>query len=172
MKNIVLHLKKAIIFTFTKKDGLQDQSVLYRRKDDKESEVFLDPNKFSKDGSDSLSGISFSTDGSLAAYSVSEDGSDWRKIYIIDTETKKQIEKNPLFDVKFSGISWKGNEGFFYSSYPKPKKGANYLRKQILIDCISIKPDQIKKMTKFTLVKKYKKKEDMWEVMLLKMIDI
>ncbi len=105
---------------FYKNDGLQDQSVLYRRKDDKESEVFLDPNKFSKDGSDSLSGISFSTDGSLAAYSVSEDGSDWRKIYIIDTETKKQIEK-PIVDVKFSGISWKGNEGFFYSSYPKPK---------------------------------------------------
>ncbi len=105
---------------FYKNDGLQNQSVLYRRKADEETEVFLDPNKFSKDGSDSLSGISFSTDGSLAAYSVSEDGSDWRKIYVIDTKTKEQIEK-PILDVKFSGISWKGNEGFFYSSYPKPK---------------------------------------------------
>lgn len=105
---------------FYKNDGLQNQSVLYRRKADEETEVFLDPNKFSKDGSDSLSGISFSTDGSLAAYSVSEDGSDWRKIYVIDTKTGEQIEK-PILDVKFSGISWRGNEGFFYSSYPKPK---------------------------------------------------
>ena len=24
-------------------------------------------------------------------------------------------------DVKFSGLSWKGNEGFYYSSYDKPK---------------------------------------------------
>ena len=105
---------------FYKNNGLQNQSVLYRKKEDGETEVFLDPNKFSADGSDSLAGINFSSDGSLAAYSVSEDGSDWRKIYIIDTETKKEIE-NPIIDVKFSGVSWKGNEGFFYSSYPKPE---------------------------------------------------
>ena len=106
---------------FYKNDGLQNQSVIYRKKGEEgETEVFLDPNKFSEDGSDSLAGISFSSDGSLAAYAISEDGSDWRKIYIIDVETKEQIE-NPIIDVKFSGISWKGNEGFFYSSYVKPK---------------------------------------------------
>jgi len=29
-----------------------------------------------------------------------------------------------LFDVKFSGLSWKGNDGFYYSSYDKPKEGS------------------------------------------------
>ncbi|MFM9745881.1 hypothetical protein ACKI2C_50860, partial [Streptomyces brasiliscabiei] len=30
------------------------------------------------------------------------------------------VEEN-LVDVKFSGISWLANEGFYYSSYDKPK---------------------------------------------------
>lgn len=105
---------------FYKNDGLQNQYVVYRQKGDGEAEVFLDPNKFSEDGTTSLAGLSFSKDGSLAAYQISEGGSDWRKVIIIDVETKKQIEET-LVDVKFSGISWIGNEGFYYSSYDKPK---------------------------------------------------
>ncbi len=33
----------------------------------------------------------------------------------------KEIIGDTLVDVKFSGIAWKGNEGFYYSSYDKPK---------------------------------------------------
>ncbi|KTF18311.1 prolyl oligopeptidase family serine peptidase [Pseudoalteromonas sp. H105] len=105
---------------FYKNDGLQNQYVLYRKLGDADAEVFLDPNTFSEDGTTSMSGLTFSEDGSLAAYQISEGGSDWRKIIIIDTETKQPIEEN-LVDVKFSGISWLGNEGFYYSSYDKPK---------------------------------------------------
>ncbi|MCJ7759009.1 MAG: prolyl oligopeptidase family serine peptidase, partial [Gillisia sp.] len=49
-----------------------------------------------------------------------EGGSDWRKILVLDTETKEIIE-DTLIDVKFSGVSWKADEGFFYSSYEKPE---------------------------------------------------
>ena len=108
---------------FYKNDGLQNQYVVYRTKDqdaDAEAEVFLDPNKFSKDGTTSLGGLNFSKDGSKAAYSISEGGSDWRKILIMDTETKEVIE-DTLIDVKFSGVSWKADEGFYYSSYEKPE---------------------------------------------------
>ena len=105
---------------FYRNDGLQNQYVVWRKKGDGEAEVFLDPNTFSADGTTSLSTLKFSKDGSIAAYSVSEGGSDWRKIYIIDAETKEVLEE-PLVDVKFSGISWKGNEGFYYSSYDKPE---------------------------------------------------
>ena len=82
--------------------------------------MFLDPNKFSEDGTTSLAGLSFSKDGSLLSYSISESGSDWRKIITIETETKKIIE-DTLVDVKFSGVSWRSNDGFYYSSYDKPK---------------------------------------------------
>ncbi|NTS75791.1 S9 family peptidase [Catenovulum sp. SM1970] len=105
---------------FYKNDGLQNQYVLYRLKADGTEEVFLDPNTFSADGTTSMSGLTFSKDGTLAAYQTSKGGSDWRHIHIIDVETKQAIEA-PLKDVKFSSIAWLGNKGFFYSSYDKPK---------------------------------------------------
>lgn len=105
---------------FYKNNGLQNQNVLYRKKGDNDAEVFLDPNTFSKDGTTSLGGASFSEDGKLLAYSISEGGSDWRKVILMNTENKEIIE-DTLVDVKFSGISWYKNEGFYYSSYDKPK---------------------------------------------------
>ncbi|MCF4008117.1 prolyl oligopeptidase family serine peptidase [Rheinheimera sp. UJ63] len=104
---------------FYKNDGLQNQFVLYRQKGDGAAEVFLDPNTFSADGTTSMADIQFSADGKLAAYAISEGGSDWRKVIVIDTETKQQIG-DTLIDIKFSGIAWQGNDGFFYSSYDKP----------------------------------------------------
>ncbi|SNR17669.1 prolyl oligopeptidase family serine peptidase [Tenacibaculum jejuense] len=105
---------------FYKNDGLQNHYVLYRKNKEGKDEVFLDPNSFSEDGTTSLSTVSFSKDGKILAYSISEGGSDWRKIIIMDVESK-EIKEDTLVDVKFSGISWKGNEGFYYSSYDKPK---------------------------------------------------
>ncbi len=106
---------------FSKNNGLQNQSVIYRKKNDAdEPEVFLDPNTFSDDATTSLGAVSFSKNGKTAAYSISEGGSDWRKIIIIDTASKT-IKEDTLVDVKFSGISWYKNEGFYYSSYTKPK---------------------------------------------------
>ncbi|WP_297693251.1 prolyl oligopeptidase family serine peptidase [uncultured Eudoraea sp.] len=105
---------------YHKNDGLQDQYVVYRRKDGaSEDEVFLDPNEFSEDGTTSLSGMYFTKDGSIMAYTISEGGSDWRKAIVMDAETKEVIG-DTLVDLKFSGISWYGNDGFYYSSYEKP----------------------------------------------------
>jgi len=105
---------------YYKNNGLQNQSVLYRKDASGKEELFLDPNTFSKDATTSLADISFSKDGSLCAYSISEAGSDWRKVIFISAETKQSIG-DQLIDVKFSGLSWKGNEGVYYSSYDKPK---------------------------------------------------
>ena len=108
---------------FYKNDGLQNQYVIYRYKtgqDPNKTEVFLDPNTFTEDGTISLGGLSFSENGSLAAYSISEGGSDWRKVLVMNAQSKKIIE-DTIVDVKFSGISWLKNEGFYYSSYDKPK---------------------------------------------------
>jgi len=111
---------------FYKNDGLQAQAVMYRFKNNdlqKTEEIFLDPNQFSKDGTTSLGDISFSKDGSLAAYQISEGGSDWRKAIVIETAGKTPIG-DTLRDVKFSAIAWRGNDGFYYSSYDKPKEGS------------------------------------------------
>lgn len=105
---------------YYKNNGLQNQSVLYRKDKNGKEEVFLDPNTFSKDGTTSLGGVDFSRDGSKVAYAISEGGSDWRKVIIMDATSKKILE-DTIVDVKFSGVSWRGNEGFYYSSYDKPK---------------------------------------------------
>lgn len=105
---------------YYKNNGLQNQSVLYRKDKDGKEEVFLDPNTFSADGTTSLAGMAFSKDSKTLAYAISEGGSDWRKVIIIDVASK-EIKEDTLIDIKFSGLSWKGNEGFYYSSYDKPK---------------------------------------------------
>lgn len=105
---------------FYRNDGLQNQYVVYRTDGDGNEALFLDPNTFSEDGTTSLATLSFSKDGSIAAYSISEGGSDWRKIIVINATTKEKMEE-PLIDIKFSDISWKGNEGFYYSGYDKPE---------------------------------------------------
>ncbi|WNH14089.1 prolyl oligopeptidase family serine peptidase [Thalassobellus suaedae] len=105
---------------FSKNNGLQNQNIIYRKEKNGKESIFLDPNTFSKDGTISLDVLSFSKDGSVLAYSISEGGSDWRKIIIINTNTKEKVE-DALINVKFSAISWYKNEGFYYSSYDKPK---------------------------------------------------
>ncbi|MDJ0366087.1 prolyl oligopeptidase family serine peptidase [Hymenobacter sp. H14-R3] len=108
---------------FSKNTGLQSQYVMYRQLGTGAPEVFLDPNTFSKDGTTSLAGIEFTQDGTLAAYQISEGGSDWRKVIVLKTSDKSLVG-DTLKDVKFSGLAWKGNAGFYYSSYDKPKAGS------------------------------------------------
>lgn len=108
---------------YYKNDGLQNQYVIYRYKTNEDPDtatIFLDPNTFKEDGTISLGNMSFAESGKIAAYSISEGGSDWRKVLVMNTETREIIE-DTLIDVKFSGLSWKANEGFYYSSYDKPK---------------------------------------------------
>ncbi len=108
---------------YYKNSGLQNQAVLYREADgSKTPELFLDPNTFSKDGTTSLAGINFSKDGTMAAYNISVGGSDWQKIVVMDAVSKKQT--GDTLELKFSGASWKGNDGFYYSNYERNKQGS------------------------------------------------
>ncbi len=108
-------------YFYSKNDGLQNFSVVYYQKGlNGEPKIFLDPNTFSKDGSVSLAGLSFSKNAKYASYSVSRGGSDWREIYVMETATRKKLDDHLLW-VKFSGMSW-FKDGFFYSRYDAPKE--------------------------------------------------
>ena len=74
---------------FYKNNGLQNQAVLYRQTEAGTPEVFLDPNTFSTDGTIALSGIEFTHDGSLAAYTISIGGSDWNKLMVINRDLRR-----------------------------------------------------------------------------------
>lgn len=109
---------------FFKNDGLQNQSVMYIQRNGGEPEVFLDPNKFSADGTTALGGISFSHDHRLLAYSTSSAGSDWQTMYVMDIASG-QLLGDKLEWLKFSGAAWSGN-GFYYTGYDQPVKGMEY----------------------------------------------
>ncbi len=109
-------------YYYFKNSGLQNQSVLFGTEGlDGEPFEVLDPNSFSKDGTSSLGGMSFSKDGKHLAYGISEGGSDWRTIHVKDLSSRNQLS-DKIEWVKFSSISWY-KDGFFYSRYPKPKEG-------------------------------------------------
>src|SRR3989454_11111939 len=110
-------------FVFSKNDGLQNQNVYYIEKGlDGTPELLLDPNKFSADGTSRLGSFSLSHTGKYVGYGISEGGSDWNEIYVLDVATKKALSDH-LEWVKFSGASWKGDEGFYYNRYPMPAEG-------------------------------------------------
>jgi len=115
-------------YIYSKNDGKQNQSVYYIKKgEDGEEEILLDPNAMSDDGTTSVGGLSVSKDQKLMAYMVSESGSDWKEIVVMNLETKEMLEDKVLWS-KFSGISWFRN-GFFYSGYAAPEKGKEFSNK-------------------------------------------
>jgi len=112
--------KEGSYYYFSKNDGLQNQSILYRQAGlNAEPEVFLNPNQFSGDGTVALSGTAFSKTAKFLAYQIARSGSDWQEAVIMDLSTQKLIDDTIKW-IKFSGIAWKGDEGFYYSRYPVP----------------------------------------------------
>lgn len=124
--------KEGEYYYFYKNDGLQDQSILYRQKGLKGTpEVFLDPNKLSDDGTAAIAGLNFSLNSKYAAYRISQSGSDWQVGYIVDVKTNSKLPEK-IDWLKFTGFSWKGDEGFYYTRYPEPAKGEQLKGKNIL----------------------------------------
>src|SRR6266700_1667020 len=83
--------RRGAYYFFSKNDGLQNQSVQYIQKGlEGTSDVLLDPNKFSADGTSRLGSYSLSHTGKYVGYGISEGGSDWNDIYILDVATKKR----------------------------------------------------------------------------------
>jgi prolyl oligopeptidase len=113
--------REGAYYYYSKNTGLQNHNVQYRKKGEEGAEeVFLDPNTFSEDGTTALAGMWFSRDGSLVTILIQEGGSDWRKAVTLIAETK-EVMGDTLRDLKFTGIAWRGNEGFYYSRYENPK---------------------------------------------------
>ena len=115
-------------YYFYHNTGLQNQSVLMRSASLDEgapAEVFFDPNTLSADGTTALRSAAWNDSETLWAYSISERGSDWQKIFVREEKESKDLATDVIDWVKFSGISWYKDDGFFYSRYPELKEGAD-----------------------------------------------
>ena len=122
-------------YIYSKNDGLQNQSVLYKTDNlNDPGQIFFDPNKLSADGTAALNGSRFTDDGKLWAYGVAIGGSDRTEWHIRDVVTGKDLP-DTLRPNRQGGISWlNDNSGFFYNRFPDAEsgvelKGNNYNQK-------------------------------------------
>ncbi|MGA7523421.1 MAG: prolyl oligopeptidase family serine peptidase [Acidobacteriaceae bacterium] len=116
-------LQNGMLF-FRRNSGLQNQSVVFvQESPTAKARVLLDPNQLSPDGSIALAGTAPSPQGKHLAYALSNGGSDWETIHVLEVATGKTLPDEVRW-VKFSGISWTHDgKGFFYSRYPEPPGG-------------------------------------------------
>jgi len=106
-------------YTF-ENSGLQNQSVMYVQDSlDSKPQVFLDPNKFSEDGTVAMDDYQFTTDGKFMVYSTSQSGSDWKLVRIRDNTRGMDLE-DVLHDSKWPSPEWSPDgKGIFYTRFPK-----------------------------------------------------
>jgi prolyl oligopeptidase len=116
--------KQGEYYYYFKNDGLQNQSVLYRQKGlGGTPELFIDPNTLSKEGIAAIGSLEFTKSSKYLAYSVAVAGSDWQEIYLMEAATRKKMT-DKIEWTKFGGVSWNGDEGFYYSGYDKPDEAS------------------------------------------------
>ena len=104
----------------TRRDGKQNQPVLYVRKGvNGQDEVLVDANRLSKDGTVALDWWQVSHDGKYVAYGTSESGSEMSTLHVIETATHRLLP-DTIARTRAASIAWKpDNSGFYYTRYPK-----------------------------------------------------
>lgn len=113
--------KKGRHYFYSKNDGLQNQSVLYRQENlQDQSFVVIDPNTLSEDGTTALVTQSFSKDGSLLTYGLSQHGSDLQELHIRQVESGVEYAEVIKWG-RFPSVAWlRDKSGFFYNRLPEP----------------------------------------------------
>jgi len=108
----------------TYNSGLQNQAVLYSgTSPDDRGSVFLDPNKLSSDGTVALGGTQFTRDGRYLLYTTQSAGSDVTSMHVRDVATNTDLP-DTFEPSRTSGLSWLGDDGFYYGRFAKASFGA------------------------------------------------
>jgi prolyl oligopeptidase len=120
--------KASSLYFYARNSGLQNQSPLYVREGlGGKARLLIDPNSWAKDGTTALAEWEPSPDGRKLVYAVQDGGSDWRTLHVIDVATGSVLPDRIEW-VKFSRLEWdRAGEGFFYSRFPAPEQGREYL---------------------------------------------
>jgi len=125
VESISLPIRKKDFYFYYKRENLQNHSILYMEKkelDFKRSQVILDPNKFSKDGTVALDWAYISEDGRYIAYGKSKGGTENSTLYVLDVETGKNL-KEKISNTKWVSFAWLPDNSGFYYSINMVKKG-------------------------------------------------
>jgi len=120
-------------YFYTKREGTQNQAVLYVRDGvHGKDRALLDINALAKDGTIALDWYYPSKDGKLLAYGLSKDGSEVSTLHIRNVDTGKDLP-DKIERTRACSLAWlNNNSGFYYTRYPAvgsvPKGKENYYR--------------------------------------------
>ena len=114
-------------YVVSRNDGTQEQDVWFvgDSLDDlqRASRLLLDPNTFAEDGTSSLAGYNASKDGRWLAYLVSDGGSDWTSIRLMELGTGREVD-DLVSKVKFSEATWLPDcSSYLYLYFPTAGTG-------------------------------------------------
>lgn len=113
-------------YFYSYNSGLMNQAQYFVRDGwDGEARLLLDPNQWSADNATALADTAPSKSGRYLAYAIQDGGSDWRTIKLLDVDTGEELS-DEIEWAKFTGISWIGDEGFFYSRFPETGEGQDF----------------------------------------------
>jgi prolyl oligopeptidase len=107
-------------YFFTRREGMQNQPVLYVRESlQGKDRVLVDANQLAADGTMALDWWFPSDDGKYVAYGTSPGGSELSTLHVIETATGQLLPDN-IERTRAASVGWKpDNSGFYYTRYPK-----------------------------------------------------
>ena len=114
-------------YVVSRNDGAQQQNLWFIADTLDElrqgGRLLLDPNTFSEDGTSSLAGYNASKDGRWLAYLVSDGGSDWTTIRLLDLDGGHEVD-DVVSKVKFSEATWlPDHSSYLYLHFPTEGTG-------------------------------------------------
>ena len=114
-------------YVVSRNDGSQQQDLWFVADTLEElrqgGRLLLDPNTFSEDGTSSLAGYNASKDGRWLAFLVSDGGSDWSSIRLLDLAGGHEVD-DVVRKVKFSEATWlPDHSSYLYLHYPTEGSG-------------------------------------------------
>src|SRR5258707_6180965 len=106
-------------YFYTRRDGMQNQPVLYVREGvDGKDRVLVDANQLAADGTIALDWHEPSETGKYLAYGTSPSGSEMSTLHIVETKTGNLLP-DTIERTRAASIAWKhDNSGFYYTRYP------------------------------------------------------
>jgi prolyl oligopeptidase len=106
-------------YFYTRRDGMQNQPVLYVREGvDGKDRVLVDVNQLAADGTIALDWFYPAEHGKYVAYGTSSSGSEMSTLHIIDTRTGSVLP-DTIERTRAASIAWSlDSAGFYYTRYP------------------------------------------------------
>jgi prolyl oligopeptidase len=107
-------------YFYTRREGLQNQPVLYLRDSlNGPDRVLVDANSLAADGTIALDWFQPSENGKYVAYGTSPSGSEMSTLHVIESKSGT-ILPDTIERTRAASIAWlHDNSGFYYTRYPK-----------------------------------------------------